>query len=332
MEMPGFGNPIAAGHSPRNQQQSLIDRGGVNFSDCDPRTAPEGAFMRSGESGTPDQHGGSLLDLLLTEVIPRLNQRCGPRAEPSTGQSATPGRPVALMRLDGRQPTPGPLFIHALELAECCQRGNANAASTLIAQLRASGTPLEALFLQIIQPAAQHLGQGWTDDRISFTDVTIALGLLQQLFSGLMDDFIAEYERGPQREADSPSAFFCTLPGTQHRLGVQMVRAFFARAGWNTRLGQGDEPRLFSGMAAMTPDLIAVSLGSETDIRNAAAFILRARNVCRHFKPTIMVGGAAVPFFPSLVDRLDADIVSGDAVDALARATELVKERSVGAC
>jgi methanogenic corrinoid protein MtbC1 len=43
-----------------------------------------------------------------------------------------------------------------------------------------------------------------------------------------------------------------------------------------------------------------------------------------------MVGGAAVPFFPSLVDRLDADIVSGDALDALARATELVKERAVG--
>jgi hypothetical protein len=43
-----------------------------------------------------------------------------------------------------------------------------------------------------------------------------------------------------------------------------------------------------------------------------------------------MVGGAAVPFFPKLVERLDADIVSGDATDALNRAVRLLTEHSVG--
>jgi methanogenic corrinoid protein MtbC1 len=80
----------------------------------------------------------------------------------------------------------------------------------------------------------------------------------------------------------------------------------------------------------MRPALIGLSLSSETDLRSAGALILRVRNACRGFRPTIMVGGAAVPFFPKLVERLDADIVSGDATDALNRAVRLLTEHSVG--
>ncbi len=289
--------------------------------------------MRSGQTGSPGQPEGSLLELLLTEVVPRLTRLAsGPQALPGAVGIASPGRPVAEMRLEDGPTPPGPLLVHALELAERCQHGDAKGAGELVARLRESGVPIEAIMLQLIQPAAQHLGLGWCEDRVSFTDVTIGLGHLQQIFSSLLDDFHTSGLTGALTEdgALPPQAFFCTLPGATHRLGVQMVRAFFARAGWRTRVGQGDESALFSQMAAMKPDMIALSLGSETDLRAAAGFILRARNACRNFSPVVMVGGAAVPFFPSLVERLDADIVSGDATDALARATELLTERTVG--
>jgi methanogenic corrinoid protein MtbC1 len=291
--------------------------------------------MKSGHSGLLDQPGESLLELLLTEVVPRLTRlACGPGPVLPSDRSAWPGRPVASMSLGGGPPRVGPLLVHALELAEFCQQGESEGAGALIAQLRESGVPIEAIFLQVIQPAAQHLGQGWSDDRLSFTDVTIALGHLQQLFSSLLDDFqcmgLPDAPASSTPETSPPSAFFCTMPGATHRLGVQMVRAFFARAGWRTRLGHGDEAVLVSQITAMRPALIGLSLSSETDLRSAGALILRVRNACRGFRPTIMVGGAAVPFFPKLVERLDADIVSGDATDALNRAVRLLTEHSVG--
>ncbi len=291
--------------------------------------------MKSGQSGTPDQPGQPLLELLLTEVVPRLTRlACGPSPIAPSDRSVWPGRPVASMNLGDGPPQVGPLLVHALELADLCQRGQAQAAARLIHQLREGGVPVEAIFLQVVQPAAQHLGQGWSDDRLSFTDVTIGLGHLQQLFSGLLDDFqgsgVASVSAETIPDASAPSAFFCTMPGATHRLGIQMVRAFFARAGWRTRLGHGEEPALVSQITAMRPGLIGLSLNSETDLRSAGAFILRVRNACRSFQPFIMVGGAAVPFFPKLVERLDADIVSGDATDALNRATRLVTEHSVG--
>ena len=291
--------------------------------------------MKSVQSVVLDQPAEPLLEVLLTEVVPRLTRlACGPGPVMPSDRSARPGRPVASMNLGDGPPRVGPLLVHALELAELCQQGEGKAAGALIVQLRDRGVPIEALFLQVIQPAARHLGQGWSDDRLSFTDVTIALGHLQQVFSSLLDDFqcIGPSDAPAPSTAETilPSAFFCTMPGATHRLGVQMVRAFFARAGWRTRLGQGDEAALVSQITAMGPALIGLSLNSETDLRSAGALILRVRNACRGFRPTIMVGGAAVPFFPKLVERLDADIVSGDATDALNRAVQLLTEHSVG--
>jgi hypothetical protein len=114
-----------------------------------------------------------LLELLLTEVVPRLTRlACGPGPVLPSDRSAWPGRPVASMSLGGGPPRVGPLLVHALELAEFCQQGESEGAGALIAQLRESGVPIEAIFLQVIQPAAQHLGQGWSDDRLSFTTTT----------------------------------------------------------------------------------------------------------------------------------------------------------------
>lgn len=291
--------------------------------------------MKSGQPGTPDQLGQPLLELLLNEVVPRLTRlACGPGPVAPNERVTWPGRPVASMNLGDGPPQVGPLLVHALELAQLCQQGRGDAAAGLIKQLRQSGVPVEAIFLQVVQPAAQHLGQGWSDDRLSFTDVTIALGHLQQLFSGLLDDFqsgsgVHSPASGLQ-PATTFSAFFCTMPGAMHRLGIQMVRAFFARAGWRTRLGHGEEAALISQITAMRPQLIGLSLNSETDIRSAGAFILRVRNASRSFDPLIMVGGAAVPFFPRLVERLDADCVTGDATDALNQAVRLLTEHSVG--
>lgn len=296
--------------------------------------------MKARPSESTDAAGEPLLDLLLNEVVPRL-VRLVPAAGPD-------GRPLATVCVPEPPeqglhpipaPAPGPLFSHALELAQLCQQGDYDSAARQIAGLRAGGVSLEAVFLQLIQPAAQYLGQAWLEDRLSFTDVTIGVGHLQRLLGAALDDFIAEGNRrklAPATEeagvdtGASRSVFFCTPKNTHHRLGIQMVRAFFARAGWRTRLVHDDEASLVRQIVTMQPALIGLSLSTDADVRVAAALIIRVRNATRHFKPAIMVGGPAAVFLPALVEKLEADIVSVSPHDALTQADRLLTERQLG--
>ena len=296
--------------------------------------------MKAQASNEQRAAGEPLLELLLNEVVPRL-ARLVPVAGPDGRPLASPCAPESSEQATTPIPPPtrGPLFSHALELAQLCQQGDYDSAARKIAGLRTGGVSLEAVFLQLIQPAAQHLGQAWLEDRLSFTDVTIGVGHLQRLLGAALDDFIVEGNRhdlapstggGSVEAIATRSIFFCTPKNTHHRLGIQMVRAFFARAGWRTRLVHDDEASLVRQIVAMQPALVGLSLSTDADVRVATGLIIRVRNATRHFKPAIMVGGPAAVFIPALVDKLEADIVTVSPHDALAQADRLLTERQLG--
>ena len=130
MRMPFFGDAAATGQPGRNRQQLLLDRGSVNRPRSSGRVPRGEKAMGAGPSGIPDQPDGSLLDLLLNEVVPRLNRlACGPESfAPISGNPAEPGRAVTAMQADTEPARSGPLFVQALELAEHCERADAKAA------------------------------------------------------------------------------------------------------------------------------------------------------------------------------------------------------------
>ncbi|MFZ9071187.1 MAG: cobalamin B12-binding domain-containing protein [Burkholderiaceae bacterium] len=200
-------------------------------------------------------------------------------------------------------------------------------------KLRDGGLGLESIFLEVLQPAARILGSRWKEDSCSFVDVTTGLWQLQQLFHRLLHDFQTEPRQPgtPMATPDGqprPSAFFCTPAGAQHRLGVQMISAFFCRAGWQTGLSFGETTgHICDEAKRYAPDLLGVSLSCEQEMIEAPAFILALKQATTKTNPIIMIGGPGPSLFPELAAACQADLVSGDAPEALAAAQIHIQRR-----
>lgn len=265
--------------------------------------------------------------MLSREVIPRLvlleQESSAIGRAGSEGQSkkaSPPAAPVPPMVAEG------PMQALAVALAKIAVERELRHCQNFVTSLVREGYAIETLFLEVLQPAARYLGARWSDDSCNFAEVTMGMWNIQQVFT----DLLAEFHRPPAgfvvEDRIAPSALFCTLPGCQHRLGVQMIAAFFTRAGWITQLAQGQsEDELLTQIAAFSPELLGVSVSSQKDIQQAAGFIARVRSLQSGRAPeAIMLGGPAVGVFPELAQRAGADILAGDAPEALAQAETLL--------
>jgi hypothetical protein len=274
-----------------------------------------------------------LFDVLMSEVVPRLVKQ---------GRPDVTGLQAAFSSRLGQEPAReapsvdhGPWASQAAELARIAIHEGFDACARFVLELRREGLSIEALHLDLIRPAARHLGVAWCQDSCHFSEVTIGVGHLQRLLSESLDELHSEtQDRSPQPREFTPgqrSILLCTLPGCQHRLGMQMVGAFFARDGWRTRIAHAaDEASLLRDITQIRPNLIGLSLGSEREIRRAGAFILRAREISRDFAPAIMIGGPAVSVFPVMAARLGADLISGEAPEAVRQANAMMKGKFGG--
>jgi methanogenic corrinoid protein MtbC1 len=205
-------------------------------------------------------------------------------------------------------------------------QGDFRQAGQLIAAERSAGRSLVSILLELIQPAARELGRGWDSDTLSFAEVTVASGVLRRLMA-------EELGRSPSSAATragadpAPSAMFVALPGCQHRIGLGMIGAIFGLAGWRTAIAD-DQPLepLLRRIVHFKPALLGLSLGSDFELERASEFILRVRHVSDRSNPVIMVGGPAVILRPDTAAALGADLVGGDALDALKQAARRLEE------
>jgi len=284
--------------------------------------------LQQGHSALPEvqaHQGQDILDMVEHELIPRLlmlDSAAGESAHPSPCPSPSP-QPAHDLR-DPDNPI-------AQQLATLTLEGNLAACEAFVERLRQEGLRLESVFLDVIQPAARILGTRWKEDLCSFVDVTTGLWQLQQIFHRLMHDFQSEpspHKPLPTGHGNRPSAFFCTIPGAHHRLGVQMVSAFFCRAGWQTGLAhQTSAEDIIDEACLFAPDLLGISLSSERDMTEAPAFILALRKATFKTRPIIMIGGPGPGLFPELAQHCQADLISGDAPSAIEAAYSKLQSR-----
>jgi methanogenic corrinoid protein MtbC1 len=262
-------------------------------------------------------HAHDIQDVLAHELIPRLLM-----LDIGTSDWQLPDRHISHIPNQEGATQPN---LPAQHLALLTLEAGLPDCERYLQRLRDDGLDLEAIFLEVIQPAARMLGSRWKEDSCSFVDVTTGLWQLQQIFHRLLHDFQTE----PNRRGDlptasdgpRPSALFCTLPGAQHRLGVQMISAFFCRAGWQTSLSFGETiGQICDEAKRYAPDVLGVSLGCEQEMVDAPAFILSLKQATLKTNPIIMIGGPGPSLFPELAVACQADLVSGDAPEALAAA------------
>ncbi|SIO39004.1 Methanogenic corrinoid protein MtbC1 [Rhodovulum sp. ES.010] len=213
-----------------------------------------------------------------------------------------------LSRLAARDRTPGPR--HAARpstdmIAELCRSlasADPNAAARIAQDALAAGATVEDLYLHYLAPAARMLGQWWTEDDLSFMQVTTTTARIFAILRAL---------DGHDRSAvprTCRAALFAAVPGETHTLGVRMAADLFRRKGWDITLELGlPHEALVDRITAARPVLIGLSAAGAHAAPALARLIVALRMTVP--APIIAVSGQIV--------HEAGDVVSATTPDAL---------------
>lgn len=249
-----------------------------------------------------------LVRTIEAEVIPRLVEAHRPdvHSVPSDRHDLPSGTDIQAFVQTAIGRESGPVFAH-------------------VDALIASGLPVENVFMDLLAPAARFLGDLWDNDRCDFTDVTVAVGRMQQVLRDLSPAFgsLVEYPVDARRILLAPA------PSDQHTFGLAMVADFFRRAGWEV-VGGTAAPQAEIGeqVAAEWFDVVGFSVGTDTRVDWLKASIAAVRVVSRNTQVGVMVGGPILTVHPDLAERLGADVGATDGTKAPAQAEELLAARA----
>lgn len=190
------------------------------------------------------------------------------------------------------------------------------------------GVSHEAIYIDLLAPAARRLGEMWETDECDFIDVTMGLWRLQEV----MRD-IAMRTPGVVAPLDTPrSILVAPMFGDQHTFGAIMVEEIFSRAGWQSELILRSERReVLNRLSRQAFDVVALTITRDCPSAAVSSLIKAMRGVSVNPHLTVLIGGNAVNNNPALVGEVGADGTGSDARAALDVADRLVMAAPVHA-
>lgn len=262
----------------------------------------------------PDQQ---LARTIEAEIIPRLML--------SHRIAAVPSGAIGLELPLGERPEPRVVPSVGLEdvaeLARLLIAHEPEAGRGLIDGLLSRGLPLEAVFLDLVTPAARMLGELWLADRCTFTDVTVGLSRLQTLITELAPGFERELGADPSAHR----VLLAPAPGEQHILGVQLASEFFRRAGWEVdHLPASSAQELTGYLSQNWVSMIGLSVSNDELLDGLGALIEGLREQSMNRRIFVMVGGRSCTDHPERVRQAGVDVVARDAREAVRLAGEFL--------
>ena len=297
-------------------QDGLMHEGGEHSSSRF-ETWPENAY--ASDADTLSQVGSNrspvetrmalLLKAIEHEIIPRLMI-----SHRNTEQCLT------LPALTSHTVTPEDV----LAFAKLVLSADENLATACVHAMRMRGISVESIYLDLLAPAARHLGELWEQDLCDFIDVTVGLGRLQQVLRELSPAF----GQSNDRPANGRCALLLPCPGEQHTFGLVMVAEFFRRAGWDVagrESGPEHEPASMARQEWF--DVIGFSLAGDLHVEQLRTCIASVRAASLNPDVVVMVGGPAFLLHPEYVAQIQADAVASDGRQAPQIAESLVALR-----
>lgn len=198
------------------------------------------------------------------------------------------------------------------------------AALEQVARLCEDGLSAESIYLDLLAPAARHLGELWERDLCDFTQVTLGLGRLQRVLRALSASFHEAGEAAPAGRR----VLLLPCPGEQHTFGLVMVSEFFRRAGWEVAGGAWEfDVDAASRVASDWYDVIGFSLAGEVHLDELNACIDAVRRASRNRAIGVIVGGPLFGLRPEFRARVAADLVAVDGRKAPQLAEQLLALR-----
>ncbi|WP_232628956.1 cobalamin B12-binding domain-containing protein [Methylobacterium sp. Leaf118] len=240
-----------------------------------------------------------LAGVVEAEILPRL-------------MLAHRDRPRPVEAGAGRHPTPDEIErLCALLLA----RAEGDVATHLLRFLD-EGLTLEGVLVELLTPAARHVGALWEEDECDFIEVTLALGRLQAAARDLCTRF---GDDGGPRER---SILLLPCPGETHVFCLSILAGIFREAGWDVTtaaLDSGIDP--LSLARADWFDVIGLTLSCDVLAPVIADSISGLRTASCNPATRILVGG---PYFTRNPDHVR--IVGADATAEDGRLAPLIAE------
>jgi len=179
---------------------------------------------------------------------------------------------------------------------------DAEAARTLLLSAYARSGSIEVLTEQVIEPAARHLGDLWSDDDCGEYEVTLGLCRLQTFMRDISAGSVPDLHRDPLVVLVAP------LPAEIHLLGATLGAEAALKAGWEThvRFPPTDEA-LKQIVATNWFDAIDLSLSPSLQREHRLAgmeqMISAVRRASQNPALIVVVGGRA--FYDRLASKTD---------------------------
>lgn len=205
---------------------------------------------------------------------------------------------------------------------EHCLRGDGLQANQIVDVLSARGLTQDRIFLELITPAARHLGVLWEQDLCDFTQVTCGLALMHQMIYRLGYASPA----GPGIEGESERVMLACAPGSQHFLGLTIVADFFRQAGCDVVLEiSSSESELLRAVANEWFDVVGISVAIEAQLPALPDLIAHLRTHSGNPQVRVVLGGPIFLLHELTPQALGADAIFTDARAAVGAVKRLVR-------
>ncbi len=200
------------------------------------------------------------------------------------------------------------------DFIDACRQGDSLRVNHIVDSLIIHGFTPEKIFLDLITPAARHLGALWDKDLCSFTDVTCGLALMHHVIYRLG----YEFREGPHIKGEQTHVMMCCAPGSTHFLGVTIVGDLFKREGANVVIEvSSTEDELVRAVANEWFDVIGISVAIESQLLSLKSLVQALKKSSGNPNVKILLGGPIFMLVNVRADMFDADVISNNAQEAI---------------
>lgn len=247
-----------------------------------------------------DECQESLQDIISEQLIPRLLNSQNYRQRLATPE-VSGANTAALPEFNG--------------FTDACRQGDSLRVNQIVDSLTAQGLTQEAIFLDLITPAARHLGELWDNDLCSFTDVTCGLALMHHVIYRLG----YEFRDGPHVKGEQTNVMMCCAPGSMHLLGATIVGDLFRREGASVVIEiSSTEQELVRAVANEWFDVIGISVSLESQLLGLKTLVQKLRKSSGNSNVKVLLGGPIFMLVDATEKMFDADLIAINAPQAVA--------------
>jgi hypothetical protein len=246
-----------------------------------------------------DECKESLQDVISTQLIPRLlnSQHFSERLENP--------------EVSGANFNALPEFS---DFTDACRQGDSLRVNQIVDDLISQGFTQERIFLDLITPAARHLGTLWDNDLCSFTDVTCGLAVMHHVIYRLG----YEFRDGPHVKGEQTHVMMCCAPGSMHLLGATIVGDLFRREGANVVIEiSSTELELVRAVANEWFDVIGISVAIESQLLELKSLVQVLKKNSGNPNVKVLLGGPIFMLVDATAEMFDADIIAKNAPEAV---------------